>query len=182
MLFAFPVAVFPFLASELHADWALGLMYAASAAGALVVSATSGWTSHVRRHGRMLVLAALGWGAAITAAGLAPDVWLVLLFLALAGGADQISGTARSTIWYQSIPDGIRGRMSGVELLSYSIGPQLGQVRAGGMAGLVGTRASLWTGGLACIIGVAALAAALPSMLAYGEHPHAGDPRSAGLC
>jgi len=169
MLFAFPVAIYPFLASELHADWALGLMYAATAVGALAVSATSGWTSHIHRHGRMLLLAALGWGAAMTLAGLAGNVWLVLLCLALAGGADQISGTARSTMWNQSIPDELRGRLAGVELLSYSIGPQLGQVRAGGMAALVGVRASVWAGGLACVAGVLALAAALPRLLAYDD-------------
>ncbi|GAA2741249.1 MFS transporter [Kitasatospora cinereorecta] len=169
MLFAFPVAVFPFLASELHAGWALGLMYAATAVGGLLVSATSGWTSHIHRHGRMLLLAALGWGVAMTFAGLVANVWLVLLFLVLAGGADQISGTARSTMWNQSIPDELRGRLAGVELLSYSVGPQLGQVRAGGMAGLFGVRASIWSGGVACVVGVLALAAALPKLLAYDD-------------
>ncbi|MEV4614306.1 MFS transporter [Kitasatospora sp. NPDC049258] len=169
MLFAFPVAIYPFFASELHADWALGLMYGATAVGALAVSATSGWTSQLHRHGRVLVLAALGWGVAMVLAGLAPNIWLVLLCLALAGGADQISGTARSTMWNQSIPDGVRGRMAGVELLSYSVGPQLGQVRAGGMAGLVGVRGSIWMGGAACVLGVVALAAALPRLLAYDD-------------
>ncbi|WP_354639961.1 MFS transporter [Kitasatospora camelliae] len=181
MLFAFPVAVFPFLAAELDAGWALGLLYAASAVGALAVSATSGWTSRVHRQGRMLLLAALGWGAAMTLAGLTANVWLVLVCLALAGGADQISGIARSTLWNQSIPDGVRGRMAGVELLSYSVGPQLGQVRAGGMAGLVGARGSVWIGGLACLAGVLALAAALPSLIGYDSRtdPHARAVREA---
>ncbi|MFD0276049.1 MFS transporter [Kitasatospora sp. NPDC127111] len=180
MLFAFPVAIFPFLASELDADWALGPMYAASAVGALAVSATSGWTSRIHRQGRMLVVAALGWGAAMALAGFSPSVWLVLLFLALAGGADQISGIARGTMWNQSIPDAVRGRMAGVELLSYSVGPQLGQVRAGGTAGLVGVRASVWAGGVACVVGVLALVAALPSLLAYDDRtdPHAAAVRA----
>ncbi|MFJ9947654.1 MFS transporter [Kitasatospora sp. NPDC091207] len=180
MLFAFPVAIFPFLASELGADWALGPMYAASAVGALAVSATSGWTSRVHRHGRLLVVAALGWGAAMALAGLCGNVWPVLLCLALAGGADQISGIARSTMWNQSIPDEVRGRMAGVELLSYSVGPQLGQVRAGGMAGLVGVRASVWAGGVACVVGVVALATALPSLLSYDDRtdPHAAAVRA----
>ena len=181
MLFAFPVAIFPFLAAELDARWALGLLYGAPAAGALLVSATSGWTSRVHRHGRMLVLAALGWGAAMTVAGFAGSIWAVLACLAVAGGADQISGTARSTMWNQSIPDDLRGRMAGVELLSYSVGPQLGQVRAGGTAALVGVRASVWAGGVACVLGVAALAAALPSLLAYDARtdPNARTVREA---
>ncbi|MER7756612.1 MFS transporter [Kitasatospora sp. NPDC097643] len=181
MLFAFPVAVFPFLASELGADWALGPMYAASAAGALLVGATSGWTSRVHRHGRLLVAAALGWGAAMTLAGLSGSIWLVLLGLVLAGGADQVSGIARATMWNQSIPDEVRGRMAGVELLSYSVGPQLGQVRAGTMAGLVGVRAAVWSGGLACVVAVLAVAAALPRLLAYDDRtdPHTAAVRAA---
>ncbi|GHF59240.1 MFS transporter [Kitasatospora xanthocidica] len=180
MLFAYPVAVFPFLASDLGADWALGPMYAASALGALLVGATSGWTSRVHRHGRLLVAAAVGWGAAMALAGLSGSVWLVLLGLALAGGADEISGLARSTMWNQSIPDAVRGRMAGVELLSYSVGPQLGQVRAGTMAGLVGVRAAVWTGGLACVVAVLAVAAALPRLLAYDDRtdPHAAAVRA----
>ncbi|MFJ9517506.1 MFS transporter [Kitasatospora sp. NPDC101801] len=169
MLFAYPVAIYAFWASDLRADWALGLMYGATAAGALVVSATSGWTSGIHRHGRMLVLAALGWGVSITLAGLVGDIWLVLLCLAAAGGADQISGVARSTVWNQSIPDQLRGRLAGVELLSYSVGPQLGQVRAGGMAGLVGVRGSVWAGGLACVVGVLGLVAAVPQLLRYDD-------------
>ncbi|GAA2226565.1 MULTISPECIES: MFS transporter [Kitasatospora] len=181
MLFAYPVAVFPFLAGELDAQWALGLMYGASAAGALAVGATSGWTSRVRRHGRMLVLAALGWGTAMVLAGLAGEIWLVLLGLALAGGADQISGIARSVIWSQSVPDELRGRLAGVELLSYSVGPQLGQVRVGGMAAVIGVRGSVWAGGLACVAGVLGLAAALPKLLAYDSRtdPHAAAVRAA---
>ncbi|MER5350667.1 MFS transporter [Kitasatospora sp. NPDC002551] len=178
MLFAFPVAVFPFLAAELHADWALGPMYSASAVGALLVSVTSGWTSRIHRHGRLLLAAALGWGVAIALAGLSGSVWLVLLCLALAGGADQISGVARSTLWNQSIPDELRGRMAGVELLSYSVGPQLGQVRAGGMAGMVGVRASVWVGGAACVVGVLALATALPRLLSYDDRT---DPNAAAV-
>ncbi|MFJ1758072.1 MFS transporter [Kitasatospora sp. NPDC088134] len=167
MLFAYPVALFPFLAAELHAEWALGLLYAATALGALLVAATGGWTSRVHRHGRMLLFAALGWGVAMTLAGLFGNVWLVLLFLALAGGADQISGVARSTIWNQSIPDELRGRLAGVELLSYSVGPQLGQVRAGAMAKPLGTRGSVWAGGALCVLGVLALTAAIPRLLAW---------------
>ncbi|OKJ10238.1 MFS transporter [Kitasatospora sp. CB01950] len=175
MLFAFPVAVFPFLAASLDAEWALGLLYAATAVGALAVSATGGWLARIHRHGRMLLFAALGWGVSMALAGLVGNIWLVLLCLALAGAADQISGVARSTIWNQSIPDELRGRLAGVEVLSYSVGPQLGQVRAGGMAALVGVRASIWTGGVMCVVGVLALTAAIPKLLAWDARtdPHA---------
>ncbi|ARZ71376.1 MFS transporter [Streptomyces albireticuli] len=169
MFFAYPTAVFPFLADDLGAPWALGPMYAAGAVGSLVVSLTSGWASRVHRHGRMVAGSALGWGLAMTLAGWAHDVWLVLLCLAAAGGCDIVSGLFRSTMWDQSIPDELRGRLAGIELLSYSVGPQLGQVRAGATAALTGARASVWAGGLACLVSVGLLAAALPKLLSYDQ-------------
>ncbi|MER5303460.1 MFS transporter [Streptomyces lasiicapitis] len=167
MLFAFPNTIFPFLADDLDAEWALGLMYAAGAVGSLALSLTSGWTSRVRRHGVLVVCGAAGWGLAITLAGVLSHVWLVLVCLALAGAGDMLSGLARSTIWNQTIPEGLRGRLAGIEVLSYSVGPQLGQVRAGAAAGWSGTRPAIWSGGLVCVGAVAALATAMPSLLRY---------------
>jgi MFS family permease len=169
MFLAMPLAVLPFLADELDADWALGLMYAAVPAGALLVSLVSGWTSRVRRHGRMVVLSAALWGLAIAAAGAVANVWLVLLFLAVAGGCDMVSGIFRAAMWNQTIPDELRGRLAGIELLSYSVGPTLGQVRAGGMAGWLGVRASVGAGGLLCAGAVGLLALCLPALMSYDE-------------
>ncbi|MFD7302363.1 MFS transporter [Streptomyces pharetrae] len=167
MFLAMPLAVLPFLADELGAEWSLGLMYASIPAGSLLVSLTSGWTSRVHRHGRMVVVAAVGWGLSVAAAGLAGNVWLVLLLLALAGGFDMVSGVFRSAMWNQTIPDELRGRLAGIELLSYSVGPQLGQVRAGGMAAWTGVRTSVWSGGLLCAAGVGLLALCLPKLMTY---------------
>jgi MFS family permease len=167
MTLAFPYALFPFLAEDLGAPWALGLLYSAGAVGSLLATATSGWTSHVHRHGRAVVWAAVGWGLAIAGAGLAREVWLVLLMLGLAGAADMVSGLFRMLIWNQTIPDELRGRMAGIELLSYSVGPTLGQVRASGVAQLTSLRTSIVSGGLLCAVGGVVLAAALPSLWRY---------------
>ncbi|MFE7772479.1 MFS transporter [Streptomyces sp. NPDC057445] len=167
MFFAFPNAVFPFLADELDAQWSLGLMYSAGAVGSILLGLTSGWTSRVRRHGLLVVVGAAGWGLAIAAAGWFPDIRLVLLCLMLAGAGDTLSGLGRSTIWNQTVPQELRGRLAGIEVLSYSVGPQLGQVRAGATAGWTGTRAAFWSGGLACVASVGLLAAALPKLLTY---------------
>lgn len=169
MFFAMPLAVLPFLADELGAAWSLGLMYAALPAGALVVSLTSGWTSRIHRHGRMVALAAACWGLAMIAAGLVHNVWLVLFFLALAGSCDMVSGIFRAAIWNQTIPDELRGRLAGIELLSYSVGPQLGQVRSGGMAAWTTVRTSVWAGGALCVAAVGLLAVGLPKLMAYDE-------------
>ncbi|MET8689623.1 MFS transporter [Streptomyces sp. NPDC004732] len=167
MFFAFPNTIFPFLADDLDAKWALGLMYAAGAVGSLLFSLTSGWTSRVRRHGLLVVFGAAGWGLAITAAGWLSNIWVVLGCLAVAGAGDMASGLGRSTIWNQTIPDELRGRLAGIEVLSYSVGPQLGQVRAGTAAGWTGTRPAIWSGGLACVASVGILAAVLPRLISY---------------
>ncbi|PBC64030.1 MFS transporter [Streptomyces sp. Tue6028] len=167
MFLAMPLALLPFLADELDAEWSLGLMYAAVPAGSLLVSLTSGWTSRIHRHGRMVALAAACWGLAMAAAGVVHDVWLVLLFLTLGGCCDMVSGIFRAAIWNQTIPDELRGRLAGIELLSYSAGPQLGQVRAGGMAAWTGVRTSIWAGGLLCVGAVVVLAAFLPKLMTY---------------
>ncbi len=167
MFFAYPAAIFPFLADDLHARWSLGLMYAAGSVGSLLVSLTSGWATRVRRHGRMVVYAAAGWGLAMACAGWTAHIWVVLVFLGAAGACDMVSGIGRSTMWNETIPDSLRGRLAGIELLSYSTGPQLGQVRSGGVAALGTARISVWSGGLACVASVGLLALFLPALMAY---------------
>lgn len=167
MIFAFPYALFPFLAVELGAPWALGLLYAASAAGGLVVTFTSGWVPRVKRHGRAVVFGALLWGAGMALVGITQSLWFVLLFLAVAGAGDMVSGIFRGLIWNQTIPDEMRGRMAGIEMLSYSIGPQLGQVRSSAAASLTNLRMSFVSGGVMCIVGVALAAFTMPSLWKY---------------
>ncbi|WP_431773324.1 MFS transporter [Streptomyces cucumeris] len=181
MFFAFPNAIFPFLADDLDAPWALGLMYAAGSVGSMVTTLTSGWTSRIHRHGRMVTLGAAVWGLAMAAAGWLDNIWLVLLCLAVAGSGDMISGLFRATIWNQTIPNRLRGRLAGIELLSYATGPQLGQVRAGTVAGLTGVRAAVWSGGVACVVSVGLLALTLPRLMTYDVRTdeHAREVREA---
>ena len=167
MFLAMPLAVLPFLADELDANWALGLMYASVPFGSMLVGLTGGWTSRVHRHGRMVVLSAALWGLAIAAVGVVGDVWLVLLFLTVAGGCDMVSGIFRGAMWNQTIRDELRGRLAGIELLSYSVGPTVGQVRSGGFAAWWGVRASVWSGGLLCAGAVGLLALCLPKLMTY---------------
>ena len=167
MIFAYPNAMLPFLAAQLHAPWAAGLMFAAPSAGAFAVSAMSGWMPRIRRHGLAIAFAAAGWGAAMALVGLAPDVYVALVFLAVAGGADECSAVFRDTMWKQSIPDHLRGRMAGIELLSYAAGPPAGQLRSGAVAAVTSVRFSMTSGGLACVAGVAAVVAVLPAFRGY---------------
>ncbi|MSX20347.1 MAG: MFS transporter [Actinobacteria bacterium] len=167
MFFAMPTALYPFWADQLGAPWALGFLYAAVTAGSVVVTLTSGWVKTYRFHGRAIMWAAIGWGTAITLAGISNSLILVLLFLAIAGGADMISALFRGTIWNQSIPDNLRGRLAGIELLSYSIGPLAGQLRAASMAAATSLTFSVTAGGLICVFMVALLASFLPKFRKY---------------
>ncbi len=167
MFFAIPNALFPFWADQLDATWALGLFYAAGTIGSLIVTLTSGWVKNYHFHGRAVFLAALGWGAAITLAGISNSLILILFFLALAGAADMVSGIFRSAIWNQSIPDELRGRLAGIELLSYSVGPLGGQMRAGTFAAVTNLKTSVISGGLLCIGFVSIATAALPNFRKY---------------
>ena len=158
MFFGMPSALFPALASAYGGATVVGFFYAAPSFGAMLVSATSGWTKRVHRHGRAIVIAALLWGVAIVGLGLSHSLCLALAALAVAGGADAVSGFFRATIWNQSIPDELRGRMAGLEFISYSSGPALGNVEAGAVATWFGTRISVLSGGVLCVAGVVAAA------------------------
>ena len=167
MFFAMPAALYPFLADELNAPWALGLLYSAMLVGSILATLTSGWTNRIHRHGLAIIVAATGWGVAIVVAGSTNYLWLVLTGLVIAGAADQISGVFRGTIWNQTIPVELRGRLAGIEMLSYSLGPLGGQTRAGSMAAWTSLRTSIVGGGILCIGGVLALAGALPHFRKY---------------
>ncbi|MDX6547808.1 MAG: hypothetical protein QOG33_1358, partial [Gaiellales bacterium] len=167
MFFGMPMALFPAFAHEFGGAGVLGLMYAAPSVGSMLATLTSGWTSHMHRHGAAICFAAAGWGLAVAAAGLAPNLELALLGLAAAGAADMISGIFRSTVWNQTIPDELRGRLAGIEQVSYSTGPLLGNVESGLAASLVGVRGAIVSGGVLCVAGVVVAAIALPTFWRY---------------
>jgi MFS family permease len=186
MFFGFPNALFPQLAVRLGGPSVLGLLYAAPAVGSTAVTLTSGWTARVRRRGRMIALGATAWGLGIVALGFASAAWLAVLTLAIAGAGDALSGLGRDTMWNESIPDALRGRLAGVELLSYSSGPTLGNVEAGLVESLAGLRAAVVSGGVLCVVGCGLLTLALPAFRRYDASagrrlraagtPEAGSP------
>ena len=167
MFLAMPMALFPFWADAIDAPWALGLFYSSITAGAVIVTLLSGWMRNYPHHGKAVVLGALGWGVAIVIAGTTDSLAVVIASLVIAGAFDQVSAMFRSFIWNQSIPDELRGRLAGIEMLSYLLGPLGGQARAGGMAAMTSLRTSIIGGGLLCIGFVAAIAAMMPQFRNY---------------
>lgn len=167
MIFGMPMALFPALSEKLGGPGVLGLLYAAPAMGAFVASVTSRWTRAVKRHGLAVTIAAGVWGVAIVIFGFCDAIQPAVFFLALAGGADAVSGIFRSTMWNQTIPDHLRGRLAGIEMVSYMSGPMLGHLEAGMAAAAFGVRASVVSGGVLCVFGVAVCAVMLPKFITY---------------
>jgi MFS family permease len=168
MFFGMPQALYPFMADRLGGPRVLGLIYAAPAVGSLLATIGSGWTGRVHRHGLMVAVAAGVWGLGIIGVGLSNALWLTLACLAVAGAADMVSGLFRMIIWNQTIPDHLRGRLAAIEMLSCYAGPLLGHVRSGLMARTrLGIGGSILAGGVLCVVGTVALAAALPRFLRY---------------
>ncbi len=150
MTLAFPVAVLAFTSDLFHSRFALGVLFAGIPFGAMLASLTSSWTAKIHHYGRAVIVAAAVWGLGIGLLGVAPNLWVAFLGLALAGAGDAISGIFRITMWNESIASDLRGRMGGMELLSYSVGPVLGNFRSGVTAGVMGLRTSIVAGGLSC--------------------------------
>jgi MFS family permease len=178
MLFGMPQALFPAIAARYGGAEVLGFLLAAPAVGSLVVALFSGWTRHVHRHGRAVALAATGWGVAIVAFGFTNVLWLALACLAVAGAMDAISGLFRSVIWNETIPDRLRGRLAGVEMISYTSGPTLGNFEAGALASLTSVRTSVVSGGVLCVAGTAVLVALLPAFWRYDARAAAASTSS----
>lgn len=166
MFFAMPQALYPALAF-FYGEQYVGFFPAAIAAGALAASLTSGWAKNVHRHGLMVTAAAVLWGVAIMFFGMANSIWPALIFLFAAGFFDMVSGIFRGSIWNQTIPNYLRGRLASIEMISYLTGPMLGSAKMGIVAESFGLRAALVSGGVLCVASVLGAAVFLPKFLTY---------------
>jgi MFS family permease len=166
MFFAMPQALYPALAVY-YGDRYIGFFPASIAAGALLASLTSGWTKNIHRHGLMVTIAAILWGVAIVLFGLVDSIVLALLCLGAAGFFDMISGIFRGSIWNQTIPNYLRGRLASIEMISYLTGPMLGSAKMGIVAEQWSIWAALVSGGILCVAFVAGTAIFLPKFLRY---------------
>ncbi len=166
MLFGMPKALFPALAISFGAS-SVGFFYSAIAVGSLIATFTSGWAQWVHRHGLAITLAAGMWGVAIIFFGFSNNLYLALFFLAMAGFFDMISGIFRMTVWNQTIPDHLRGRLAGIEMISFLTGPMLGDAEAGIVAHFSSVKTSIIAGGVLTVVGTIALAIFLPKFITY---------------
>ena len=178
MVFGMPRALFPAIAAQWYGGsmrevaMVLGLLAAAPAVGALLSSIFSGPLGAVRAQGRWVIIAIVVWGSTIAAFGMVRWLPLALLFLTIAGAADNVSAIFRTTIMQAATPDEYRGRLQGIFTVVVAGGPRLGDVEAGAVAAVAGEAFSVISGGVICVVLALGLGRAMPSFWKYdARHP-----------
>ncbi len=160
----------------------LGLLSSAPAVGALVASAWMSSRPPVRRYGLTVLGAVLAYGVFVAGFGVTSYFPLALALLAGSGAADTVSTVVRQVVRQTLTPDELRGRMTGINMMFFVSGPQLGEVEAGVVAKLTGSvRAAVVSGGVLCIFASALIAALAPGLRNLrreepGEGEGGGDP------
>ena len=178
MVFGMPRALFPAIAAQWYGGsmrevaMVLGFLAAAPAIGALLSSIFSGPLGAVRAQGRWVIISIVVWGSTIAAFGMVRWLPLALLFLIIAGAADNVSAIFRTTIMQAATPDEYRGRLQGIFTVVVAGGPRLGDVEAGAVAAVAGEAFSVISGGVICVVLALGLGRAMPSFWKYdARHP-----------
>lgn len=163
---AMPIALFPVVNSERFGGdpQTLGLFLSAIAVGGIVAGLASGAVTRSGRPGLIMLVAAGVWGVALAGFGMAPNPWQALGCLAVAGAADTISVISRGALVQLVTPDAYRGRVTAVEDIVGMAGPYLGNFRAGVVAGATNAGVAAVSGGVMCVLGIAAVALTTPAL------------------
>ena len=119
------------------------------------------------RQGLTMLLAVSVYGLATILFGVLHIFPMSLLALSVAGGADTVSSILRQTIRQMGTPDHLRGRMTAINMIFFTGGPQLGNLEAGLVAALTGAPWSVISGGIACLLAVAWIGARAPVLRSY---------------
>lgn len=163
---AMPMAVFPVVNQEKFGGRPeiLGLFTTAVAVGGVAASVLSGLATRRARPGVVLLCCGAVWAAGLGVAGMVSSLPLVLAALAVAGAADTWAVVSRGTVVQTTVPDAYRGRISSLETIVGSAGPQVGNVRAGLVAAVSSGGAALAIGGLAAVTATALIAVSTPAL------------------
>ncbi|PYQ70092.1 MAG: MFS transporter [Acidobacteria bacterium] len=168
--FSSAMALLPIFAQDILKVGAegYGWLYAAPAAGAVVMSAIMvPMTERIRKRGPTLLWSVAGYGIATAVFGLSRSFWLTFFCLAMTGATDTVSMIIRNVIRQLETPDRLRGRMTGVNMVFFMGGPQLGELEAGVVANWFGATVSVVSGGIGCLIATGWVAASTPRLRHY---------------
>ena len=168
--FSSATALLPIFAQDILrvGAWGYGWLYAAPSIGALLASGIMvpavDW---IERRGIVLLWAVAGYGLATVVFGWSRQFWLTFICLALTGATDTVSMVLRNIIRQLETPDHLRGRMTGVNMVFFMGGPQLGELEAGVVANWLGAPFSVVSGGIGCLIATAWIAAKTPALIGW---------------
>jgi MFS family permease len=168
--FSSATALLPIFAQDILGVGAKGYgwLYAAPAAGAMVTSAIMiPMTERIQRRGRALLWAVAGYGLATIVFGLSRSFWVTFVCLAMTGATDTVSMVIRNIVRQLETPDRLRGRMTGVNMIFFNGGPQLGELEAGAVANWFGAPFSVVSGGIGCLVATAWVAGTTPALRHY---------------
>jgi MFS family permease len=168
--FASATALLPIFAQDiLHVGaTGYGWLFAAPAVGSFVTSiALVPLVEKITRRGESIIWSVAGHGFATIVFGVSRSFWLTFLCLALVGSTDTVSTVLRNVIRQLETPDRLRGRMTGVNMVFFMGGPQLGEFEAGAVANWLGAPFSVISGGIGCLLSTAWVAWSTPILRRY---------------
>ncbi len=168
--FASATALLPIFAQDILQVGAAGYgwLFAAPAVGSFLTSLMLvSLAERIRQRGPAIVWSVVGHGVATIVFGVSRQFWLTFACLALVGATDTVSTVLRNLIRQLETPDRLRGRMTGVNMVFFLGGPQLGELEAGAVANSFGAPFSVITGGIGCVVATAWIAMATPSLRGY---------------
>jgi len=177
-LFGTVRSLFPIYARDILAvgPKGLGLLYGASAAGALIGALGFSLRGSVRHAGHWILIGVTIYGTSLLLFSQSHIFWLSVLFLVGSGIGDTISAILRATINQLSTPDDLRGRMASINSIFTNSGPQLGQFQLGALAALVGAELSAAAGATVILLIVAVLVAGFPHVRDFRLGEASGKP------
>ncbi|MET9789538.1 MFS transporter [Streptomyces canus] len=157
-----PTALFPQLAAETFHPSDIGVLYAAVSAGGVLAGLFSGAFTRVGRHGVAVAVSVGVWGLAIAGFGLAHSLVSAVAWLLPAGGALLALGVFRKTVLQSAVPDGMRGRLQGIDTVVAVGGPRLGDLLHGTVGATLGVTWTVTGGGVLTVVAALALLLLFP--------------------
>ena len=171
VLFGGATALLPVYADEiLHVGASgLGVLRAAPAIGAVVMSAVIAWMPPFKRAGRALFSAVATFGICIIVFGLSTSMVLSVAALVISGAADMVSVFTRSSLLQHRTPTHMFGRVSSVNSMFIGSSNEIGAFESGVTAKIFGTVPSVVLGGVLTLVVVAVTAWRIPALRKLGK-------------
>jgi len=171
VLFGGAEALLPIFAADILrvGPEGLGILRAAHAAGAVIMSVYLSHRRPLERPGRALLNAVAIYGLCIIGFGLSTIFWLSVLLLLVGGMADNVSVVIRSSLLQTLTPPHLLGRVSAVNSIFIGSSNELGAFESGAAARLLGTVPAVVIGGSITLLVVAVTALKVPALRKVGE-------------